>query len=276
MPKFKRFNSEGCPTSLLDKIPSPGPFGENRAADMAKVQAAGVRTGDEEEIDRVLQLAGALSQYGRSPILEHYDEIFRVEPNDSWFDPARNPNNPTQFEIGAVSAEAGRYIFIFDYSIRPFGFSGVAPNDVRPLPEGELSGSFGYVLRVSGRSPGIINYRLNPTSPTLRRTQFKFNERKLRTLSDLSADDFARTRAKQFASAAGYGGEVHPQQPGRFGARNVPFTLNITEDRVLSMTGVIFNRVATPLAFVEGRVSGYITSAVVGNKLERDLRETVR
>lgn len=271
-----RWNQEGCPTSLLDQIPSPGPFGESRAGNSGSRANPIQQRAEKDFVDRVLQIAGPLAQYGRSPVLEQYEEMFRTEPNDSWFDPNRSPSNPTQFEIGAVSAEKGRWIFIFDYSIRPFGFSGIAANDVVPLPEGQLSGSFGYVIRLGGRAPGVVKYRIIPTSPTLRRTQFTFNERKLQPASQLNSDDFARTRAETFASAAGYGGEVHPQQPGRFGASNVPFMLTLSEDKVFAMTGVIFNRIATPIAFVEGRVSGYITSAVIGAKLLRDLSETVR
>jgi hypothetical protein len=268
-----RFNPEGCPTSLLDRIPSPGTFrGGLRTPTGGQGAPAGLsQTGGVKTVDKVLQLAGPLSQYGRSPDLSHYEQLFRVEPNESWFSTARSPSNPTQFEIGSITAEAGNVIFVFDYSVRPFGFSGVAADDVQPFPEGQLSGSFGYVLRLGGRAPGIVNYRLDPVSPTLQRTAFRNGKPTLPDLAQLSSDEYARARSQSFASAAGYGGEVHPQQPGRFGAQNVPFMMTIEEGNVLSIVGVVFNRIPSPVSFVEARVSGYIASASLAKKLIRDL-----
>jgi hypothetical protein len=230
----------------------------------------------EDFVQRVLELAGPLADYGRPAILEHYEEIFRVEPNDSWFDPVRSSTNTTTFEIANIAAERGKWIFIFDYSVRPFGFSGLGVGDTAPLEEGNLSGSFGYAMRLGGRPVGIVRYRLDPTSPTLNRIRFKVNESPLKPVSQLTEDDFARNDAAAFASSSGYGGEVHPQAPGRFGAQNVPFMLSVSDDETLEVTGIIFNEITLPVAFIEARLSGYITSAVVGQRLLEQLGKTLR
>lgn len=274
-----RWNSEGCPTSALDMVP-PGvrarPARRLAGGQPAAQAQVPMPVGRDDFVQRVLELAGPLADYGRPDILEQYEEIFRVEPNDSWFDPVRSSTNTTTFEIANISAERGKWIFIFDYSVRPFGFSGLGVGDTTPLPEGNLSGSFGYAIRLGGRPAGVVRYRLDPTSPSLNRLRFKVNESSLKPASQMTADDFARSNAAAFASASGYGGEVHPQSPGRFGARNVPFMLSVSDDETLEVTGIIFNEITLPVAFIEARLSGYITSAVVGQQLIEQLSKTLR
>lgn len=268
-----RWNPEGCPTSVLDMVPP----GVSRPSSQARTGAIPLpRGGEKNVVQRVLELAGPLADYGRPPVLEHYEEIFRVEPNDSWFDPIRSPSNTTQFEIGSLSAQTGKWIFVFDYSIRPFGFSGVGAGDTQPMPEGYLSGSFGYAMRVGGRPTGVVQYRLNPVSPAIRRRRFKFNESQLKPVADMTADDFTVSRANSFATSSGYAGEIHPQTPGRFGAHNVPFMISVGDDLPLEVTGIIFNEITLPVAFIEARISGYVTSAIIAQKLLDDLEKTTR
>lgn len=277
---INRWNPEGCPTSVLDMVPpGVGPAGRSSRASQPDPKASsGVIGGvpKEDFIQRVQQLAGPLNAYGRAPALEVYEEIFRIEPNESWFDPNRSQSNPTQFELASISADTGRWIFVFDYSIRPFGFSGIAIGDVMPMPEGYMSGSFGYAIRIGGRPAGIVRYRLNPTSPALRKQRFGFNQSKFQQLANMTQDDFSRTRANSFASASGFGGEIHPQAPGRFGATNVPFMLSVGDGLPVEITGVLFNEVTLPVAFIETRISGYITSAVLAHKLLSELELTTR
>jgi hypothetical protein len=231
---------------------------------------------NERVVQRVLELGGPLADYGKVPALDMYEEIFRTEPNDAWFDPARSPSNVIQFEMAAVTSKKSEAILIFDYSVRPFGFSGIGVGDTLPMPEGYLSGAFGYVIRVGGQPTGVVKYRLNPTAPGLDRVRFKFNKSPLTPATQKTASDFSRSRANSFASASGFGGEIHPQSPGRFGARNVPFMIVVGDGIPLEVTGIIFNEITLPVPFIEVRLSGYKTSATVAQNLISELDQTVR
>ena len=43
-----------------------------------------------------------LAKWARNPDLKPYEELFRSEPNEAWFDSARDPDHPTQFEIATL------------------------------------------------------------------------------------------------------------------------------------------------------------------------------
>lgn len=273
---MSRWNREGCPTNPMD-IVEPFSMWSGAAAkapqqgqqESVPVPRAGTHLSG--GVSKVVELAGPLADYGRCPELEHYEQVFRVLPNDSWFSVDRAPNNPTQFEIGAFTSDKGRMIFIFDYSVRPFTFSGVTTTDYTPLDEGELGGAFGYSIQLGGRPPGVVRYRIDAVSSTINRAKFGFNKQGLSKVARVTPADFERVRAESFGAATGFGGNIHPQAPGRFGARNVPFMLPLTDDLAFSITGVIFRQISIPLAFIEARVSGYITDAQSGKKLLEEL-----
>ena len=43
----------------------------------------------------------ALDSLAQNPAFESFEQIYRVMPDGAWFDPTRDPSNPTQFEIDA-------------------------------------------------------------------------------------------------------------------------------------------------------------------------------
>lgn len=225
---------------------------------------------------KINQLGAPLLWLARQPDMDLYEEVNRVEPNDSWFDIDRNPSNPTKFEILSIHTGPNKIFFIFDYSVTVYGFSGLNAHDFEPLEEGRHSGSFGYVLENNGRGVGFVRYRLNPVSPTLRTQTSQSSKVGIQPASQLTADDFARTAADDFGSAAGYGGTIHPQRPGRFGAPNANFCIYVLPDTTLDMTGVVFNPIESPVAFVEGRASGYVCTSQIGYKVIEDMIETMR
>jgi len=227
-------------------------------------------------LNRVLQVAGPFSEYTRHPELEDFESQFRVEPDDSWFSQDRSPQSPIQFEVGAITTGDNQMLLIYDYSVDVWGFSGVNPHDFEPLEDGRHSGSFGYVLRINGSSPGALRYRLDPVSPNLRPLAPQIQNALPNASYNPGADVYARAFAEQFASAAGFGASVHPQTPGRYGARDVPFTLFVQPNAAMDVTGVIFNPIESPIAFVQARLSGYVVSAKLGQKIVDDLRMTLR
>lgn len=228
------------------------------------------------DLHRTLALAGPFSEYTRHPELEDFEQSFRVEPDGSWFSVDRSPRSPVQFEIAAATTGDNQMLLIYDYSVEVFGFSGVNAHDFEPLEEGRHSGAFGYVLRVNSRSPGALRYRLDPISPSLKPLAPQIQNALPNGTYIPGPDMYARTLADQFASSAGFGASVHPQKRGRYGAPNVPFTLFVQPNAALDITGVIFNQIESPIAFIQAMVSGYSCSAKLGQKILDDLRMTLR
>lgn len=225
---------------------------------------------------QISEMGGLLAKYGKTPIYKIYEQVFRVEPNQAWFDPLRDPAHPTQFEIATVTAESGQAILLFDYEIRPYRFSGINSFDYVPMEEGRLSGSLGYVIQKNGQTPGNLEYRLDPVSSTLKRQSLQFSRNGIKPITQMTADDFALTASQSYASAAGYGTSLMPQSPRRFGPSNAPFLEILLEDEVMTFSGVVYRQIESPVAFVQARISGYKTSSNIAKRLLRDLEESLR
>jgi hypothetical protein len=217
-----------------------------------------------------------LAKWSRNPELKPYEEIFRAEPNEAWFDPARNPDSPTQFEIGTIRPGKGTSYVVMDYSVQPYGFSGLTPNDFDDLDDNRISGSFGYTLTRNGQSPGVMRYYLDPVNSTIRQQAFRFNQKSGLNFRDLNADDFVRSSAAQYASAAGFGTSVHPQTAGRYGGKIIPFGDFLHDDEVMTVNGVVFRTIEVPLAFIQVRFSGVTLPTELAKQAERDLRIAMR
>jgi hypothetical protein len=225
----------------------------------------------------VVSEAGAImAKIARNPETKPYHELFRVEPNEAWFDPARSPTSPTSFEIGAVKADVGQAIILLDYRIQPYRFSGVNAFDFVPLDEGRLSGSLGYVVRMNNQNPGNLRYRLDPIPSTLRTQSSQMSRGPIVPIRQQTAADFIIAAATQYASAAGYGSSVMPQTPRRYGAPDAPFTEYVYEDVIFTMTGVVYRQIESPVAFIQGEVMGYKCPAMLLKQIERDLSESLR
>jgi len=216
-----------------------------------------------------------LAKYSRNPELRPYEEVFRSEPNESWYDPFRDPDHPTQFELGTIRPGGGTSLIIMDYSVQPYGFSGSTSLDFASLADDEISSSFGYSFEINGQSPGLLRYRLDPVRSTLRQQSVRFSQRMMR-FDNLTDDDYVRSQASEYASAAGYGTGLHPQTSSRFGGKIIPWGEFLHDDQVLSVTGVVFRPIEVPLAFVQVRFSGFEMTAELGLQVERALRVSMR
>jgi hypothetical protein len=263
-----KVNAEGCPVDKTSPVPPPW--------EMNPVQEAGGAPQPEIAPGKWGEVAGMLAKWGRNPEVRPYEDMFRSEPNDAWFDVSRDPDHPTQFEILSIRPPRGQSFIVFDYSVVPYGFSGVTPLDYEALEDNEISGSFGYSLTMNGQSPGPLTYRLQALDSTLRTQASQANQSALKPLTQMSAADFAITASKQYAGPAGYGTALHPQTAHRYGARQAPFMEFVHDEVVLTIVGVVFQPIARPLAFIQGTVAGYQCTAVLAKQLERELRDILR
>lgn len=263
-------NEHGCPVDPMSPVPPPW----QRAGEAAGMRSAGAAgsSGD----SRFSEIGAMLAKWARNPELKPFEEMYRSEPNEAWFEAARDPDHPTQFEILTVRPEVGQSIVLFDYEVVPFGFSGVTALDYSPLPDNMLSGVFGYSLRIAGQDPGHLRYRLQPVSSTIRQQSFRSNQRLMRGVDQLTTDDFAISQANDYAAAAGFGTGLHPQTSRRYGARNAPFTEFVHDEQELTIQGAIFNQIDIPLAFIQASVAGYKGPSAIIKQIETALRSLLR
>ena len=262
-----RLDREGCPVDPTSPVPPPwdGP-GASGAPGASPARGP----------SRFSEVAQMIAKWGRNPEFLPYEEIFRSEPNEAWFDPARDPDHPTQFEIASVRPERGQTILLFDYEVIPYSFSGITALDYQPLDDGLLSGVFGYSFRINGQEPGQLKYRLDPVSSTIRQQSQRFNQKLQKNLTELSADDYAISQSQNYAAAAGYGTGLHPQTRSHYGARGAPFTEFIHDEQVLAVVGVVYRPVEVPIAFIQVRLSGFKCGSTMAKQLEADLRNNLR
>jgi hypothetical protein len=261
-------NKEGCPTDPTSPVPPP--FETNYGSGVAPSQApSGIPLASRPEYGQMI------SKYIKNPASSYFEEVFRTEPNESWFSNQRNPSNPTQFEIGAIRPDQSSVYLLTDYSVTPYGFSGTTALDYRPLADDEISSCFGYSIEINGQAPGIFRYRLDPVPPSLSNLSTRFNQSRLDP-SNFQQDDYVRSRANSFASAAGYGTAIHPQVSKRFGGMTIPWGEFVHEEQVLKVVGIIYRPIDVPLAFIQVRFSGFKLSTEQARKIELALQEAMR
>lgn len=259
-----QLSKEGCPLDPTSPVPPPDGF----AGEASNPGSAGV--GPTSEIGAML------GKWARNPNLRPYEQVFRIEPNEAWFDVSRDPDHPTQFEIGAARPERGQSILLMDYSVIPYTFSGVTAFDFSPLEDDMISGAFGYSIRINDQEPGNLSYQLQPIPSTIRQQSLRFNQSKIKTPSEMSSDDFDISQASTYAAAAGYGTGLHLQNSQHYGARGVPFTEWIHDDEVVKVMGVVFHQVDIPLAFVQVTLSGFKCASQIVKEIQEALRSALR
>ncbi len=264
---------QGCPVYPADPLPSPWGDGGGPGAG-ASQQAAAAKGPDKPT--RTLALGGFFAQIARNPSIKIFEYVYRTEPNEAWFDPARNPSNPTQFELGTVTPQKGQTLVVMDYEIRPYRFAGVNSYDFLPMIEGRLSGALGYAIRINGNYPADFKYQLDPVDSRVMASQRPNGGNPFQLTSQLNDDRFATVQASQYAAAAGFGTGLMPQWPRKYGPTGDPFAEVLTEEMSLTAYGVIYRRLESPVAFIQTRVSGYQGSTSVIAKLFRELADSVR
>lgn len=264
-------DSQGCPTDPTSPIPPPWdapPSGIGRGQ-----SAPAPRPSD--GIDRVSEIGQMLAKYSRNPELRPYEEVFRSEPNEGWYDASRDPDHPTQFELGTIRPSGGNSLIIMDYSVLPYGFSNNTSLDYAALEDDQISSSFGYSFEINGQSPGLLRYRLDPVRSTLREEAVRFSQKK-QTFDNITEDDFVRSQSTEYASAAGYGTGLHPQTSERFGGRIIPWGEFLHDDQILTVAGVVFRPIEIPLAFIQVRFSGFEMTSELAHHVQHALRVSMR
>ena len=212
----------------------------------------------------------------RSPEFLPVEWCWNAEPNEAWYDPARSPSNPTQFEIGSKKAPSGSTIIVLDFSMEPYRFSAVGAHEWQPVAENSLRGSLGYQFKVAGKTPGSVEFYIDPKNSTGENEEFLVDKVQLWTNSTPKTADFNRARASSVGTAAGVGTAMLPQRRGRYGASFAPFAIPASDDQTITIRGIVYRPLSTPLACVEGRIMGLVGSTSVLMKHLADMGSVLR
>lgn len=225
---------------------------------------------------------GDLLRRLQSPNFTVWEQMYRALPEQGWFSPAVNPSAPIQFELGAWAVPQGYHLWVCDYEFSVFRLSGLDAGDVVQAEDGRFSGVMGFDITLNNARTSSLLYQLDPVPVQRTRQQF---ERPLQAQAlKLSADAglgtssganpaaFQRAAFTSFASTAGPGNSLLPVRLRRQGAPSMPFTLIAKESVRVALSCVIFKRVLSPLAFIQGDVSGFMIQTNMSEALINRMR----
>lgn len=220
-----------------------------------------------------------------------FERLYRKEvPPGAYLN--ASPRSPVTWELGAFAVPDQQALIVADYRFTAYRV-GPGAGDPIPLEPERLSTSLGYVI--GGRSMAQINAQLQlvPTPPQSQQQQV-LNQNTLQVpwsplptpTGLLAGFGFGLTGpASQppgsfpgypenptvFNQAAGVvqspstGSPVLPQTSLRVGARDMPFTLYFESSDSVQLLATVYKPLSTPLAYIEGQVSGFLIN---GNTLE--------
>lgn len=187
----------------------------------------------------VQQPGGDLLNAVQHPAFETFERMFRVSPEDAWFNPRLEPRRPVKFDFGQFEVPSSSFFLLMDYEFTPLRASGIDPGDFLYAEDGRFSGFMGFDLTVSGRRLSNLLYQLNPVQQTFTRSPF------------------SQVTANTYASISGDGSSLLPVTSKVQGARGLPFTLLAGPGSLVSLSCVIFRRIMTPLSGIQARMGGY-------------------
>lgn len=250
------------PAPAVVFAPAPGPPSAANAGELAG-QTVGPPGMGVPPTD-VHQAGGELLARLQHPEFQTMEELYRILPEDSWFQPSVSPGNPIQFELGSFTVPNSQHYWLFDYEFSIFRFSGLDAGDILKSEAGRYSGVMGFDVTIDGRRPSHLLYQLDPQPAQLQRQTFiSFNAQG--GTNNNSA--FNRSTAQSFAATASQGTSVLPVRRAMQGPEGMPFTFIARQQAKVSLSIIIFKRVLTPIAAVEGRHAGYLLQSSLAESL---------
>jgi hypothetical protein len=196
-----------------------------------------------------------------------FERLYRKLPEESWFSPLLTPRSPVIFEIGAYRVPKDMELWIFDYEFSVFRPSGINPGDSVMAEDWHYSGFMGFDLLVGLDHQTNAKFELDPTATTLQRDTFRQDPNYAPT-----AIDFNRSMTNSFAATTSSSTSLLPVRNTTMGPRGGPFTIVVTESRVVSITCVIFQQVTGVVNWIQGDLSGYLLKKNTSTSLLEGVR----
>jgi hypothetical protein len=194
-----------------------------------------------------------------------FEELYRVLPDDSWFQPSVSPNQPIQFELGSFTVPNGQQLWVFDYEFSVFRFSGTDPGDFVKAEAGRFAGVMGFDITVNGRRPSHLLYQLDPVPVVVSRQSFQ-------PQGQTNNADFTRSASNSFAANASPALSLLPVRRAVQGVEGGPFTMIAKQGDKVALSCVIFEQVKTPIAAVEARHMGFLLQTNLAETLLNRMR----
>lgn len=208
------------------------------------------------------------------PAFTIFEYLNRSLPEEGWYDPSISPSNPFKFQLGSFTVPQNQALWLFDYEFTVYRQSGIDPGDFVRAEDGRYANQIGTDITISQRREASLRFQLDPQNISATRQEFEKNVPEIdgRTGQLNPTDAFNRAASNDFATTAGPGTSLQPLRSNKFGPRDGPWTLVADEGARVALNVVIFNRIRSPLAFIEGRQAGYLIHRQVSSALIQRVR----
>lgn len=204
------------------------------------------------------------------PAFTTFERLRRKLPEEGWFDPDLNADNPVQFQIESYEVPSNTALWLFDYEFAVYRPSGIDPGDFIKAELGRFSNQLGFDINVGGRRQGDLSYQLDPDAVTLGRASFENPTGSSFRVATTTA--FNSSAANSYAAATNIGTSLLPVRRAVQGPEGHPFTFVIGPGNRVALNCVIFNTILSPLACIEGRMAGYLIHDLVSESLLNRVR----
>lgn len=220
--------------------------------------------------NRVMVAGGNTTAQLLHPTTMPFERLYRKLPSPGMFDPDVSPSNPFSVNLGAFRVPDNEMLAIFDLSGGVYQFNGNVPGDTEPVSPRSLSSLMGFSLSIDGRTqgniqfqlePGPINVQSNPAFPGGVGLSYPVQTiyGPIQTpFQQANIGDFTQAAADSFANASGPGTSTQPQREGRYGAKDIPFTLYAESGQTVAIRAVIWRPIPLPIAFLEYSIQGLL------------------
>jgi len=219
---------------------------------------------------RVMAAGGNTAAQLLHPTTAPFERLWRKLPSPGMFDPSVSPANPYSITLGAYRVPDNEMLAIFDLSGGVYRCSGNVPGDTEPVAPRALSSLMGFSLTIDGRTQGNIQYQLEPGPINVQSNPafsggvgLNYNVQTLYgTLSapfqQANIGEFQQAASDSYANASGPGTSTQPQRDGRYGARDIPFTLYADAGQTVAVKAIVWRPMPVPIAFLEYTIQGLL------------------
>lgn len=205
----------------------------------------------------------------RNPQFTPFEREFRVQANNTWFNPSIDPRKPVIFEIGGIQVPDSLHLLVTEYRFQMFRVSGCGV-DTRPLEPEALSTYIAFDLTINGNDRGQhdCKFQLDPVPVPVVPTQFVPPATASSKRTPITrTNEVAASQA--FNAPGGAGTSALPNRPDRMGPTEGPFTIYVYQRQTFSGSANIMRALPIPIAFIQLSVRGLLIDTVTAESLEK-------
>lgn len=208
------------------------------------------------------------------PAFKTVERLYRVLPDIGFYSPSLSPRAPFAFELGAFSVPDQMQLWLTDYSFGVLRLSGIDPGDYVYAEDGRFSGQMGFDVTINRYRYSDLAFQLDPQPIPLNPPGFD-RQATFEPFSGAVAaepNQFTAAAFESFASTAGPGDSLLPVRQAVMGPRQGPFTIVVDQNQRVGLGCVVFRRLLSPIAAIEGRLAGFLIHTNLGSALLERVR----